>query len=198
MGAAFVAVLEHHLDSPAVLALPRALDAGSAPGLAAALATLRATLAPAGPPAGDEPGWRWDYIGAAPAPADFWASHNPLILDGPAGVWLTIEPRVCAVGCGVGWALFLSDRRVRGAVRRACYELAQLLGSPRAVYLTDDEYDALLAADPTGAGYTFDRIVAWLHERHGPPVLAGEAPYLESETSGYIMDTFEDFMGHAR
>ena len=202
MGVDFIAILKHTLSIPAVRELPVALTPDAAPRLARATAALARTGDPIGSAIEGEPMWHINESEmSGGALEEVWASGGPIELAGPHNLHLGLFRQGCELSDSTRWQAFLGDQPRQLALRRCCYELARILGSPSAIYVPDD------AGVVLWDGLPYEQIPAWLHEWYGspPPTLSVVttarplAPFSARDFGGerYFIDTFADFTQNA-
>lgn len=203
VGVDFVAILKHQLTASTVRGLPTALAPDAAPNLARATAALKHTGEPACPLAGGAPLWCIDEVEMLGAdPGEVWTSGGAVELVGPQNLHLSLFHQGCGLSDGTRWQAFLDDRPRQLALRRCCYELAHILGSPSAIYVPDD------ASVVLWEGVPYEQIAAWLRERYGPPAAtlarvttarSSTSPSKKPQGIGrYFTDTFADLALNAR
>jgi hypothetical protein len=105
---------------------------------------------------------------------------DPQLIDivGPGGFWISISPAAAQIYHCSKWTLFLWDRVHREALRRACFEIARILGSERAVYLpelTDSGFHEMKS---------LDQMEQRLVSQFGPPAPSIDA-IAEAESPDY-------------
>jgi hypothetical protein len=115
-------------------------------------------------------------------------------LIGPGGFVLELSPKALNLYHMVRFFSFAADEETRGPIRRACLKIADLVGSPRAVYKHE------LYPDGFSDGKDLDGVEAHLRSQFGPPAptfaALAEAGRTNDYAPGYwYIDTFADLRG---
>lgn len=126
---------------------------------------------------------------------EMWSGGYPIEYFGPADLRLDVHRHCCVFGIA-RWYTFLAEQDFQYAMRLTAYELGQIIGSSRAVYVPDSTFLPASGRSVAWEGGDLDAVSAYLQEQCGPPaptIATIEEGYDgHSRGDGYIIDDFAD------
>ena len=107
-------------------------------------------------------------------------------VTGPGGFAFTLSPVTARLYHCSRFDLFVYDQVHQEMLRKACFEIASLLHSCRAIYYAELVHTAFFD------GGSLDESLAVLRREHGDPAAAISKISDQNESGCYYVDTFED------